>query len=436
MQQIPYLPKSGMWSGFALTNPDNVSQEGIVLATYDGEGYPIQTVLGPVDLQAGEKRVFFFNDLPWRRHEYATSERLVLFSQRPVGLLNLLGSANSKMAAFVQGRNKGSHLVIPDVESFMSTDQSMTGAVINESVRETEVRIRVYAEDGDFKREVDVPLGRGEKLPIMPGSSPFYSLPSEGWIDIEAEGDNQISGCQSLISAQAFETMFALPVRTGRRIIPHVPLPGRWMTRVTLVNPNDAENRIVFHPALAGGDSAEDLAIILGPYEKKEFEIQEWFGWQSGDVLFQSLIEVEGERPFVGYYSYAASSGLGDEASFPLLDESDFDTELILPHFPGTALGYWWTGIGLFNPTLYEVVIGVEAYDDQGERVETAISTLRLDPGAYEVMLVRSIGGDRASEISFVKFVVRDLGGVIGGFYLYGHNAEDGTMLSLSGANM
>jgi hypothetical protein len=437
MQQIPYLPKSGgMWSGFAMTNPKDMARDGIVLVTYDAEGSPIQTILGPEDLQTKEKSLFFFNDLPWRRHEYASTERLLLVSEGPVSLLNLYGYSDNRMACFVQGEKRGRHLVIPDVKPAMSLDVSMFGAVINESTKDAEVRMCVYAQDGDLTREVNVTLASGEKLPIVPGNNPFFSMPDGGWIDIESSGNAELSGYQRLMSSRSLEAVFALPVHEGRKIVPHVPPPEGWITRISLVNPNDDENRIVFHPSRAGEDRDEDLVIILGPYEKREIEIQEWFGWHRGDPFFHSVIELQGQGPFVGYYTYALSSGLGDEASLPLLEENDFRSELVLPHSTAGS-SFWWTGIGLFNPTSYQVTVRVEPYNDQGERLGDAVGTLPLAPGEYDVMFVESLGGEWASDISFVKFVVRELEGVIGGFYLYGNKSKGKpTTTMLSGANM
>jgi hypothetical protein len=436
MQQIPYLPKSGMWSGFALTNPEDVTRAGVVLATYGMQGRPIQTILGPEDLQTKEKSLFFFNDLPWRRHEYASTERLFLISEGPVSFLNLYGYSDKRMACFVQGEKRGRHLVIPDVKAPLSLDVSMSGAVINESAQEAEVQMRVYAEDGDLTREVNVSLSGGEKLPIVPGNNPFFSTPNEGWIDVEGIGNAELSGYQSLISSQSLEAVFALPVDEGRKIVPHVPPPEGWITRITLVNPNDGENRIVFHPSRAGGDREEDLIITLGPYEKREIEIQEWFGWHDGDPFFRSVVELQGQGPFVGYYTYALSSGLGDEASLPLLEDNDFRSELVLPHSTAGS-GFWWTGVGIFNPTSYQETVRVEPYNDQGERLGDAVSTLPLAPGGYDVMFVESLGKEWALDISFVKFVVEEPGGVIGGFYLYGNKSAGKPITNmLSGANM
>ncbi len=79
-QVVPYMPKASEWSGFALTNPGSAAVERVTLTTQDEEGNPIQTVLGPLRLGPGEKRVFFFSDLPVRLHELPATARLTLDS--------------------------------------------------------------------------------------------------------------------------------------------------------------------------------------------------------------------------------------------------------------------------------------------------------------------------------------------------------------------
>ena len=72
----------------------------------------------------------------------------------------------------------------------------------------------------------------------------------------------------------------------------------------------------------------------------------------------------------------------------------------------------WWTGVGIFNPFLEnKETVTVEPYNREGELLGDLVIELHLDPGAYHVMFVRSMGGARAKEISFVKFVVEEPGG-------------------------
>jgi len=43
-----------------LTNPGIEAVEDVTLTTYAADGEPIQTVLGPLNMAPGEKRLFFF----------------------------------------------------------------------------------------------------------------------------------------------------------------------------------------------------------------------------------------------------------------------------------------------------------------------------------------------------------------------------------------
>ncbi len=121
---------------------------------------------------------------------------------------------------------------------------------------------------------------------------------------------------------------------SSKKIVPHVPEPGYWRTRVTLINPNDTENPVKFHPARAGADGGGDLDILLAPGEKKVLEIQDQFGKREGEPLYHSILEITGRYPLVGYFTYSTINGT-DDASYPLLDDTHFKSTLSLPHYPG-----------------------------------------------------------------------------------------------------
>lgn len=437
-QDIPYIPKNGMWSGFALTNPNDTEVIGVTLTTYTEDGQPLQTVLGPLNMPPGEKRLFFFDDLPWRQHEYSDTDKLALMSDNPVSLLNLFGNSHDSLACFVQGRATGNHLIIPDTVRPMTPGQTMFGGVENESFEETAVLLSLYSMEGTLHDEISEVICPKGTLSIEPGIDPFYSMPDSGWIEVIGVQGLDLSGYQCLSSPERAESLFALPVGSSEKIVPHIPAPGDWITTVTLINPNDVENRVNLHLRLAGEDSTNDMTIELTPREKRTLELQDDFGKVEGDDLYHSILEIAGEHPLVGYYTYSTPY-TEDEASFPLLDEADFKEELVLPHYPGDGNDFWWTGFGICNPTFIAETVRIEPYDRDGNLMEDIVLRLRLDPGAYEVMCVRSLSVERASEISFIKFRVEEPQGSIGGFYLYGNRSEGSpntpnTMLS--GANM
>jgi hypothetical protein len=430
-QEVPYIPKASEWSGFALTNPGSTGIERVTLTTQDADGAPIQTVLGPLRLEPGEKRIFLFDDLPVRLHELSETTRLTLTADGPVDLLNLIGKGDRFLATFVQGNARGSRLVIPDTApSSLTTGVMMFGGVRNESFEETSVTIRVYSAEGVLQKEVAEPIAARGWFSITPGSYPFYTMPKSGWIEIIGNGVQPLSGFQYTSASSGVETLFALPVSSSRKIVPHVPEPGYWSTQVTLINPNDQENHVRLHLALAGADMEGDFNIVLAPREKKVLEIQDQFGKSAGEPLYHSILEITGLYPLVGYVTYSAPNG-NDNASYPLLEDTNLKSTLSLPHYPGND-GNWWTGVVVCNPSSFAVTVRMEPFDRDGNLMEGHEISVKLDAGAYDVFEVASRFGESAPGISFIKFRMEEDSGAIGGFYLYG---DSGSRI-FSGANM
>ena len=430
-QVVPYVPKTSDWSGFALTNPGSAAVERVTLTTQDEEGVPIQTVLGPLRLEPGEKRVFLFDDLPVRLNELSATARLTLEADGPVDLLNLIGGGGDRfLSTFVQGDARGSRLVIADTAPAMTPGVRMFGGVRNESFEATGVTLRLYSGAGALLKEAsDSIAGRGW-LSIKPGSYPFYTLPLSGWIEIVADGGHLLSGFQYTADSSGVETLFALPVGAAKKIVPHIPEPGSWSTRVTLINPNDQENPVKLHLALAGADTGGDLDIVLAPHEKRVLEIQDRFGKREGEPLYHSILEITGRYQLVGYFTYGIPGWI-DDASYPLLDDTSFKGTLSLPHYPGND-GTWWTGAVVCNPSPHPVTVRIEPYDRNGNLMEGRVISVTLDAGAYDVFEVGARFGETASGISFLKFRTEGDSGAIGGFYLYGSNGSQ----MLSGSNM
>lgn len=430
-KEVPYIPKGSEWSGFALTNPGSAGVDGVTLTTRDRKGTPIQTVLGPLRLGPGEKREFLFSDLPVRPHELSETTRLTLTADGPVDLLNLIGGADiSFLATFVQGDAPGSRLVIPDTAPPMTPGVRMFGGVKNESFEETRVTLRLYSAAGVLLQEASEPILAREWLSIEPGSDPFYTMPKSGWIEILGNGAQLLSGFQYTSDSSGVETLFALPVGSAKKIVPHVPEPGYWKTRVTLINPNDQENPVKLHLARAGADAGGDLNIVLAPREKRVLEIQDPFGKREGEPLYHSILEITGRYSLVGYFTYSTINGK-DDASYPLLDDTHFKSALSLPHYAGND-GYWWTGVVVCNPSAAAVTVRIEPYDRDGNLLAGSVLSVNLDAGSYDVFEVASRFGEAASQISFLKFRTEGDSGAIGGFYLYG----DSENRILSGANM
>jgi hypothetical protein len=440
-QNVPVIPKTGEWIGFAITNTTDEMAEDVMLITCSPDGSPLQTVWGPKNLNPGEKYLLNFKDLPWRIHEYTDTDSLVLMSNHPVSLVNLFGMSQQAMAGFAPDESQKNHIIIPDVYN-LTTSPYMKGAIINELFEDAEIIVRLYSADGELDTEVSDSIAPSGKYVINPGQTPFYHIPDGGWIDIVSTNPTQLTGYQYLKNKRGkkdiLDTLFALPVRAGLKVVPHITEPmGRWNTFLTIINPNNKTNSIRLHPARAESDVHEDVSLDLDPFEKRMIDLSSDFGKTEGEPLYHSILEISGKYPISGYYTFSPSQG-GDDANYPLLDESAFKSELVMPHHAGGD-GRWWTGVGIFNPNQIPVQILITPYDLNGEEMEELVETVELSDGAYDVFNVGMKYREDASDIAYMKMTsVEPVGALIGGFYLYGNenNAEYGVVKSLSGANM
>jgi hypothetical protein len=440
-QNVPFIPKTGEWIGFAITNASDEMAEDVMLITCSPDGSPLQTVWGPKNLNPGEKHLFNFNDLPWRIHEYKDTDSLVLMANHPVSLVNLFGMSQQAMAGFAPDESKKNHIVIPDVYD-LTTSPYMKGAIINELFEDAEIVVRLYSADGELGTEVSESIPPSGKYAINPGQTPFYHIPDGGWIDIVSTYRTRLTGYQYIKNKRGkkdiLDTLFALPVRAGVKVVPHITEPmGRWNTFLTIINPNNKINSIRLHPARAGSDVHEDVSLDLDPFEKRIIDLSSDFGKIEGEPLYHSILEISGNYPISGYYTFSPSQG-GDDASCPLLDENAFKSELVMPHHAGGD-GRWWTGVGICNPNQIPVQILITPYDRNGEEMEELSETIQLSAGAYDVFNVGMKYGNDAFDIAYMKMTAVDPDDlVIGGFYLYGNqgNQEYGVVSSLSGANM
>lgn len=439
-QNIPYVPKSGDWSGFAVTNLSDTEISDLEVISYDADGRSIQTLLGPLRLASGKKELFLFDALNYRKHELLETTSLCIKSGSKFHVLNLYGNHSGSMASFVQGNLKGNRVVLPDTADVLNTSMSMFGGISNETFNSDEITINIYSQNGQLKRNVAASLSPGASMPIKPGLTPFFNIPDNGWIEVNGQSNSVLSGFQYIREGVSSESIFALPVNSENKVVAHIPNPDRWITRLTLINPNDSDNQITLHLAGAKGDTSEDIVLSTEPQEKIVVDIGELFGKHHGEPLYHSILLVTGTKPFAGYYTFTTVEGQ-DQAHFPLLDSTHFSNELVLPHYPHESdsdTTFWWTGIGIINPSSNTITVRALPFDTSGNLLETEITLLTIASGYYEAMLVRSLFPDIYPDISAIKFEAQNSEQTIGGFYLYGNKSSNGDLDSqmLSGANM
>jgi hypothetical protein len=440
VRQAPYIPKNGPWSGFALTNGSALESAEVMLVTEDSNGRPIQTVFGPLVLGPDEKRLFQLSNLPIRLHEYADTASLKVISDQPVEMLNLFAPDAGPMAGFCNDAPTGSHLIIPDAYANELGDPSfMRGAVDNVSFVSADVLFSVYTAKGNLIRTIDQQIPSRGRLEIRPGSSPFNYVADGGWIDIlAADPESSLTGYQyvSLISAKAntLDTLFALPVASGKLYVQHITLPnGPWRTRLILINPNKQVNPVTIHPSRRLKDTTADMAVTMAPFEKQVIDLSMDFG----NAANRSILEISGAYPLAGYIAHAENNG--DSAAYPLLTDDDFKTDLVMPH-AAYGNGQWFTGVGVCNPNPYAVEVLAIPHNQDGQPMESIAEGLFLEPGAYEIFTVHQKFFKNAKEIAFLKFRSEEPeGSKIGGFYLIGNSvtAQNPKSAALvSGGNM
>jgi len=414
VQKAPYIPTNIMWSGFVVTNPKSVPIEQVTVTAYDEDGNPLQTLLGPLTLAAGEKRQFMFDDLPYRLHELVDIDSLKIMADDELAFLHIMGRDNlSPQAVFSAKGVFKKRLILPDAISSMDFNRRMFGGFANESFVKSNINIRIFNRNGTIFDEITSTLNPGQTYGITP-SSMSRDLPNDGWIEIT--GDRVLSGFQTIRSTGTLETMYDLPIKAGMQYIPFAPPSnGYWNARLTIVNPNQTDNHVRFASMYRTGESISEFQ--LAPNEKKQIPFDDAFGFREE---VQSAITLDGKLPFAGYYSFQGKQG-GDDVRLPFLDANDFSSELILPHYAGKG-GYYWTAVCLFNPlNEMEIDIVMEPYGEDGLLIENEVRSLHLSSGSNERFGISSIFGESANSISFIRFRVNTPGGLIGGYYLFGN---------------
>ncbi len=440
-RDVPYIPKNGPWSGFALTNASDEPAREVMVATAGADGRAMHTVLGPIDLAPHEKRLFHFSDLPVRAHEYRDTEFLRLLADQPVELVNLFAGTQGPMASFAKAGHCGSRLILPELsDNGLGNPAFMKGAVSNASFAATGVTFHVFAADGDLRSTFDQTLSPAGRFEIRPGRSPFANVPDGGWVEIVADPGSELSAYQYLQktggNADTLETLYGLPVSGGPHIIPHITPPaGAWETTLTLINPEPESNSVTLRPA-RGGSAASVMDMELSPFEKRTVNISEAFGDAVQDGVHRSILRIESSRPISGMYAHAGRNG--DSAAYPLLEEQSLNQELVLPHAAYNR-GRWWTGVGVCNPNSHAVSVFARPYNRDGEAMNAAGAFIDLAAGAYEVFTVQDKFPGLADDIAYIRFSADDPeDAAIGGFYLYGNTPEQGADARklLSGSRM
>ena len=429
-QHLPYFPNILAWRGFAVTNAQDTAVDNVMLITRDITGNPIQTVWGPLTLEPHEKRVFLFESLDYRKHEFNSIDAITLQADAPLHYVNLIGRTDSPvLAEQVQNNSYGEHVVIPVTTVSNDVNDILFSFIANNSFDINSITIKVYESNGTLFMNHEQELGSWEKVEIKPGFGGLGDLPENGWIDIVSTDKLDISGYSYHKTNLSATGLFALLPDSATRYVPHVPESVYWDTEVTIINNSPTENRIVLHPLLAGADTSSDIAVVLASNEKRSISIGADFGSYPGDSNYHSVIEIKGSADFAGYFSYQFDGK--EKAAYPLAMKSDMFETLTLPHYPDSTA--WWTGMVLANINTYDISVEVTAFNNAGEKLEETY-LLDIRAGAYELFTVAALFGDQAAEsIAYVSAQTTKAFDKACGLFLYGARLDNN---SLSGSLM
>lgn len=414
---IPYIPKDGNWSGFAVTNYSKDPMERVALTSYTKAGQPLQTLWGPLTLNAGQKMQFFFHNLPYRQRQYADVDSVRLASASDSGTLNLISGRNGGVAEMAHNRYRGSHIILPDTVKEQQPNYYMTGKVINESDSPAKAALTLYNAAGMVLKTVDIELDPRQAYEILPGSFPFYSVPNNGWMEIRAEDeDTVLTGFQHIVKYKGLETNFALPATAANKIVPHIPFAGAWKTDLVLINTGDQKANMVLHRSMAGMDTKDDIRLEVNPKTKITVPLHTVLDTSAAYPYYRSIVSISSDQAFTGYYAYQ-SFNYEDYVTLPLLEEDDFAGALVLPH--NTQGAGWGTGVGIFNPGAGRINFDIKPYGPGGTVLPGLTLTRTLDPGEYAVLGIDALFPGNRSKITFFRFETQKPGDIIGGFHLY-----------------
>ena len=223
-QQVPYIP-SFMWSGFAVTNPTDKPVSRVFMTSYDNEGEPVHTGLGPITLKPGEKRVFLLNQLPWRKHEFGMIDRVMLKGDGFLNFVNLFGDTSGQsMSSFTQPLPQDDRIILPGAVTPPRSGQKVFAQILNPSGEDADVMLKLFSGSGALIKQVNTTIAAGNKLSIQPGRAPFhYSMSNTDWIEVSNSSGSLMSGFQAVSDSGAAEVVAMPEVTSTRKIIPHIP---------------------------------------------------------------------------------------------------------------------------------------------------------------------------------------------------------------------
>jgi len=169
-QHLPYFPNIRAWRGFAVTNSHDTAVENVMLVTRDITGNTIHTVWGPLTLEPHEKKVFLFESLGYRKHEFNSIDAITLQADAPLHYVSLLGRTDAPLLAEqVQNNSYGDHVIIPVTTVRNNINDMLFSFIANNSFDQNRLTITVFERTGTLYMNYEHELDPWEKIEIKPG---------------------------------------------------------------------------------------------------------------------------------------------------------------------------------------------------------------------------------------------------------------------------
>jgi hypothetical protein len=415
------MQKGFGWGGVAITNPGDTRCDTVYVTGYKNDGEPIETYVGPFSLAPGQKKIVQVSDFRIREIDRNAFYGIKVHASQPLSTISLTGNYETNMSAMGQGEKSGL-LIIPDSQEGYSAVRSIQWGLLNSSVSDAKADLSLYGNDGTLEDTATLSLSPDEARQVGAGFTPFNSITDGGWISVTPEDGADISGyVQWLAKDLRWAETLPLLAPASDFVIPHLAESADWAMKLILINPNDQECTARLN--LLNGAVIDTRVISMKPFEKKTISMGQAYSDVDTAKLNQCGMSIQGSLPLAGYYAFDTGK---DQIFFKLLNSQDAKKDFTIPHV--AAMGAWWTGVNLFNPSEgQDAVINLVPYDINGNQMIDEIKQITLKPLTKAVFTAAGKWGEVANQISDIRIVVTQGPGIVG---VYAYGRADFSMLA------
>ncbi len=411
------------WGGYAMVNSSDEEIQGIVVSGYSKEGKPVDTFLGPLSLDPGEKSVILSEDFPFRNQlEKADYYGVKIHAPAQISIVNLSGEYTRQMASF-QGDVFDKRLVVPVCPGPSDFNMVKSWGVYNPGGSEIPVQFRLYSETGELVEDVQVDFSSKEMQHYTKSTLPFVESVDNGWVLIDSE--SAVSGYQGWVSRGSdANEMIPLLVPGTKFYLPNPVDDNLWSTQLTMINTENISVQVDVQ-LLSTGSETMTTQIEIDPYGKFVATLPGLFSTVGSDILSAGVIRIEASGNIASYYTYSTSLA-ADVIALPLNSAETIQNVYCIPHVASDA--DWWTGITLCNTGDSDSVVKFTPFNARGESISSAgfVRTIGVN-GKMNLIIGDMFEAPAISEIAHIRIEVEQGGPVYG---TYGYGSSDMSMLT------